>query len=295
MKPSFTARAVAFVLLKTNLFKKGLNPDAGFARRQEKALATPSAPSARNRKACLVSSAVVRDRTIWTIAPRDAAPRANVLFWHGGAYVRQPTAAHWDFLTYMAARHRWRITAPLYPLAGREHADRVTAFAADCLHDWLAAVDDGPTVMVGDSAGGGLAAAAMMAARDRGQALPDRAILICPWLDVQMTHPDQVAIERRDPILTIAGLRNAGSIYAGPLPADDPRVSPLFGDWTGLPPMQVFAGGDDMLVTDARALHAKRGDMVYDERDGLMHDWPILFFPESREAQAAMARFASGT
>ena len=133
-----------------------------------------------------------------------------------------------------------------------------------------------------------------MAARDAGLPLPHRLILICPWLNADPSHPDQPGIEPRDAILTIRGIREAGALYAGPTGVADPRVSPIHGDWSGLPPILSFGGGHDILVVDARALKAKLPSVDYREMAGMIHDWPIFTFPESRAAQDQMAAFAAG-
>ncbi len=116
-------------------------------------------------------------------------------------------------------------------------------------------------------------------------------ILICPWLDISVSHPDQPAIEPRDCVLTIGGTHAAAKLYTRDLSFSDPKVSPLFGNWDGLPPMLMFGGGDDILVPDARALKAKLPSIDYVEEVGMMHDWPIFFLRESRAAQARMAEF----
>jgi hypothetical protein len=147
--------------------------------------------------------------------------------------------------------------------------------------------------MGGDSAGGGLTAALAQMARDKGHALPASLLLICPWLNLDPSHPDQLKTEPRDGILTISGITEGGVLYAGDLPRTDPRCSPIFGNWDGLPPILAFAGGDDILVTDARALKAKLPSVEHIEMAGMLHDWPIFSFSESRKAQAKMANFVT--
>jgi monoterpene epsilon-lactone hydrolase len=165
---------------------------------------------------------------------------------------------------------------------------------SDYYKAFVAAQGDAPFIMGGDSAGGGLSAATVMAARDAGLPLPAKLLLICPWLDVTPNHADQPRIEKRDAILTIRGIREAGELYAGAAGVKDPRVSPIYGDWSGLPPILNFGGGDDILVVDARALKAKLPSVDYHEADRMIHDWPIFSFPESRKAQAQMAAWALG-
>jgi acetyl esterase/lipase len=193
----------------------------------------------------------------------------------------------------MASVHGWSVTAPLYPLAPENTADHITNWAMDYYTAYKAEMGDTAFVMGGDSAGGGLTAALAQMARDKGHALPASLLLICPWLNLDPSHPDQLKTEPRDGILTISGITEGGVLYAGDLPRTDPRCSPIFGNWDGLPPILAFAGGDDILVTDARALKAKLPSVEHIEMAGMLHDWPIFSFSESRKAQAKMANFVT--
>lgn len=255
------------------------------------ARAVPDAqPTAKMRKRLDVRREVLDGRTVWTIAPKDRAPSAHLLFFHGGGYVFSAVPPHFALYARLAERHGIAVTAPMYPLAPEHGVDETTGFA---LAAYRAFVErhNGPFVLGGDSAGGGLASATAMAARDAGLRLPAGLLLICPWLDTSGTHPDQPAIEKRDSILKLRGIRDAGKLYAKDAPATDPRVSPIHGDWSGLPPVLMFGGEDDILVTDAKALKAKLPDAEYHEGAGLMHDWPLFFFPESRAAQERIGVF----
>ena len=248
------------------------------------------APSRAIQGRLAVTRTLSDGRDVWHLGPKEGPAKVRVLYWHGGGYIYPITPIHWSFLATMCEKFGWSVTVPLYPLAPEAHAEETTRFARDFLASFAA--DGGqPYAMAGDSAGGGLAAAAAMLARDEGLPLPVGMILICPWLDVVPDHPDQPAIEPRDAILAIRGIREAGQLYAGPLPLADPRVSPIHGNWAGLPPVLMFGGGDDILVTDARRLDAALPGIRYVEEAGLIHDWPIFFFPESRRAQARMASF----
>jgi epsilon-lactone hydrolase len=290
--PSFSARLVAFVLRTTGVFRRQFSGGPDFAKYQAKALAAPIAPPAKLSAKCTVSQSRFQDRDVWEFAPKSGTPNATILYWHGGGYVYPPGPPHWSFVATMAATHGWRVIVPCYKLAPFAEAAETTAFALDLWRD-VAARTAGPVLTGGDSAGGGLAAAVAMMARDAGAAMPDKLILICPWVEVDPAHPDQVMIEPRDAILTLRGIKEAGALYAGALGVTDPRVSPIHGNWEGLPPTLMFGGGDDILVTDARAVKAKLPSADYHELAGMIHDWPIFTFPESRAAQAQMAAFAA--
>lgn len=292
--PSFTTRIVSFILRKTGIYRKLFSGGPDFPGYQAKALSVPSEPTAKMKSKLSVTRSEFRGRPIWDVAPRDRTPAATILYWHGGGYVYPAAEAHWSFVARMAEHHGWRMIVPLYPLAPMAQVGEVTAFALDFYKDLAAREDMSKLIMGGDSAGGGLAAATAMAARDEKLPLPAKLILICPWVEASPDHPDQVKIEPRDAILTIRGIREAGEMYAGEAGAKDPRVSPIHADWSGLPPILAFGGGDDILVVDGRALKAKLPTIDYVEKPGMIHDWPIFFFPESRMAQARMADFAAG-
>jgi epsilon-lactone hydrolase len=290
--PSLSARLVAFVLRTTGVFRRQFSGGPKFAAYQAKALAVPIAPPAKLSRLCAVSSASFQGRDVWTFTPNDKEPTATVLYWHGGGYVYPPGAPHWAFVATMAATYGWRLIVPCYKLAPFAQAEETTAFALDLWRD-VAVAENGPVMMAGDSAGGGLAAVTAMMARDAEVVMPSKLILICPWVEVSPAHPEQQKIEPRDAILTLRGIKEAGELYAGALSTTDPRVSPIHGNWDGLPPILMFGGGDDILVTDARAVKAKLPSAEYQELAGMIHDWPIFTFPESKVAQAQMAKFAA--
>jgi epsilon-lactone hydrolase len=288
---SFLARVIASVLRTTGVFRKQFSAGPGFMERITASRQNPYLPTDKMRKTVSVSEIQLNGRSVWTLAPKDRAPTAHLLYFHGGGYVYPAADVHWKFMAHMAQVHGVAVTAPLYPLAPEASAAEITTFGLAAYEAFLAS-HDGPFIMGGDSAGGGLTAVVAMAARDKGLRPAAGLLLVCPWLDGSGNHPDQVAIEPRDCILTLGGIRAAAEIYARDLPIEDPRVSPIHGDWSGLPPILCYGGGDDILVTDARALKAKLPAMHYVETAGLMHVWPIFLLRESRAAQAQIAEFA---
>lgn len=290
---SLLARVIGTVLRTTGTLRRRYSDGPDFMERISASRRNPDLPTAKMRGSLSVSESQLNGRTIWTISPKDGAPAAHLLYFHGGGYVYPAVDVHWKFMAHMAAVHRIAVTAPLYPLAPEATAKETTEFGLAAYEAFIAR-HDGPFIMGGDSAGGGLTAVVAMAARDKGLRQASGLLLVCPWLDGGGDHPDQPAIEKRDCVLTLGGIRAAARVYAGNLPVSDPRISPIHGDWSGLPPILCYGGGDDILVTDARALKAKLPGIYYIEEAGLMHVWPIFFLRESREAQAQIAEFAHG-
>ena len=288
--PSLTARLIASLFRMTGSLRKRYSDGPDFLKLIAQSRVEQQFPDARMRRRLDVRESTYEGRKIMRIAPRDRPAAGHMLYWHGGGYVYPAVDIHWRFLAHMAEKHGIVTTAPLYPLAPEASADAAADWAMKFYRDFTPD-GAGPFVMGGDSAGGGLCAAVVQAARDEGRMLPKGLILVCPWLDISVSHPDQPAIEPRDCVLTIDGTHAAAKLYARYLPLSDPKVSPLFGNWEGLPPVLMFGGGDDILVPDARALKAKLPSIDYQEEAGMMHDWPIFFLRESRMAQAQMAEF----
>jgi epsilon-lactone hydrolase len=257
--------------------------------------AGPARPSAAMRRRFDISVKQCNGCEIYTVAPRAARPTGGVLYLHGGAYVQSILQWHWRFIAHLVGRLGMTFTVPLYPLAPEHDCAAASAVVLDVYRELLAQGEASRLVVMGDSAGGGLALSLTMQAIRAGLAKPAALVLLSPWLDVTMTDPAQEEIEKVDPLLVRAGPRAAGRWYAGAMSTTDPRVSPLYGDIAGLPPILMFCGTHDILVTDARRLAARAAadhvDVEYHEEPGLMHVYPMLFFPESHKAQDRIAHF----
>ena len=167
------------------------------------------------------------------------------------------------------------------------------ASATELAAELIETVGADRVVLMGDSAGGGLALAVGQGLRDRG-VRPRRMVLLAPWLDVATDDPASRAIADRDPMLAIPGLIEAGRAYAGPLALDDPRVSPIHGSLGGLPPITVFTGTEDLLNPDshrlAEACAAAGVSCELIETAGQPHVYPVL---PTREGQAARRQIIS--
>ncbi|MEU8460856.1 alpha/beta hydrolase [Streptomyces sp. NPDC029003] len=246
-----------------------------------------------------VSRTFVGAWPVYDVCPRGAEPLARVLYVHGGAFIDELDRPHWSLIRTLVTRARARVVVPAYILAPRGTADRTVPVAADLLSGLIAGGGAGGTVLLGDSAGAGLALAAAQRLRERTGAQPSRIVLISPWLDVSMSHPDQVAIEAADPLLARPGLAEAGRLYAGNLAADDPRVSPLHGSFEGLAPLTVFTGTRDLLSTDSRELLARARaagvGVDWHEEPGLPHLYPLLPVPEGRSARDRIVELIRAT
>ena len=153
-------------------------------------------------------------------------------------------------------------------------------------------ISAGRWILSGDSAGGGLALAVAQQLRDRGDDGPAGLLLTSPWTDLTLSDPQIPAQEPRDVILTRDALRRSALLYADGYALDDPRISPRYGEFHGLPPVHLIGAGDDILLSDARALQASildaGGEVDYLEQAGAPHDYPIVI--DGASSQWALRR-----
>jgi epsilon-lactone hydrolase len=300
---SLLARASAFGIRALRIGSPYVSEQA-LARHIEHNRIGPVPPPRAMRRRVDVSSRIFRGREVYTVEPKPRGRRNNragqsgqVLYLHGGAFVEGIFWWHWYFIARMVERLGMTFTVPLYPLAPEHDAATIGAFTLDLYRELLS---DRPErlVVMGDSAGGGLTVALIQQAVASGLKAPAAQVLLSPWLDLTMTDPAQEALMGVDPLLSRAGPEAAGRWYAGAWPTTDPRVSPMFGDIAALPRTLLICGTYDILVTDARRFRALAGavgvPVEYHEEEGLIHAYPLLFFPESRKARDRIMHFVTG-
>ena len=179
-----------------------------------------------------------------------------VIYLHGGIYVNEIKKTHILFCDKLARKVNATVFAPIYPLAPN-HTYEETYEILEKLYEHLLAINK-PIVVMGDSAGGGLSAAFCehLAVKDWPQ--PKNLILISPWLDISMSgNYDEVEF---DPMLGVDGLREMGETWAGDLDPKDYKVSPLFGEVSGLPKTTLFVGTHEIFYPDVVEFYNKLKD-----------------------------------
>lgn len=222
--------------------------------------------------------------------------RPVVVHLHGGAYVNEIVAQHWDFVADLALELDVEVLVPIYGLAPQHTAAEARALCEAVLDG----VGERPCWLSGDSSGAGLALVAAQARVRQPSAPPLRGLtLLAPWLDLAMLNPELDAAEARDPWLARAALREVARVWADGTPLDDGLVSPLFGEMTGLPPVDLWIGTRDLTHPDtlllAQRLRAAGVEVALHEARGALHVFPLLPVPEGRAAARAIrSRIADG-
>ncbi len=238
----------------------------------------------------------------WLSLPE--ADSGVMLYLHGGAYNLGSVKASRDLIARLVAATKHKALALDYRLAP-ENPFPAALEDAVAAYRWLLAEGTAPSriLLAGDSAGGGLAVAALVALRDAGLPLPAGAICLSPWVDLTLSGKSIHSKAASDPILDAASLARYAAAYAAGAPLASPLVSPLFADLHGLPPLLVQAGTEEILLDDAIRLAeraAQAGVLVTLETwEGLFHVFPLLaFLPETRQALqqagAFVARLSGG-
>ena len=154
----------------------------------------------------------------------------TVFYLHGGSYIHDFSYFHWRFLKKLIERTDAAVAAPAYALAPWGTWQEAFELILPLFTAYAAAHPERKLILMGDSAGGGLAAAVALELQRTGMRLPDELILLSPWMDVTISDPAIDAFIPRDPWLTPAH-RACGRWWAGKLDPRAPRVSPGYGDW----------------------------------------------------------------
>jgi acetyl esterase/lipase len=196
-------------------------------------------------------------RAEW-VAASNASPARAVLYLHGGGYVIGSINTHRELCARIARAAAARVLVIDYRLAP-EHPFPAAVEDAVAAYRWLITQVPPEAVAIGgDSAGGGLTLATLLALRDRGISLPAAGVLLSPWTDLALTGESLISRASIDPMLKGPdGIRGMAQMYFGNADARNPLVSPLYGDLTDLPPLLIQVGTSEVLFDDATRIDAK--------------------------------------
>ncbi|HEX4110263.1 MAG TPA: alpha/beta hydrolase [Solirubrobacteraceae bacterium] len=235
------------------------------------------------------------------LTPEQASEGRTILHLHGGGYVLGSCHTHRGLGTWLARAARARVLTLNYRLAP-EHPHPAAVEDAVAAYQWLLGegLAPGGIAISGDSAGGGLTVATLVALRERGLPLPAAAVPISPWTDLTLPAGSIDSSADRDPQVSRWVLEEmAGQYLAGADPRA-PLASPRFADLAGLPPMLIHVGGAEGLLDDAQALadaaHAAGVEVTLEVWPDMIHVWhafaPIL--PEALEGLDRIAGWLDG-
>jgi epsilon-lactone hydrolase len=279
---------VANLILRWQFKKAGKGPiDVKFARNKVNKLADRYPPPPKDVKHTPVPANPAKG-----LCPAEwlsvANPQRTVLYFHGGGYFFCGLTTHRPTCAYLARTGQARVLSVDYRMAPE---NRFPAAVDDALAWWKELLAQGTrpeqVVFAGDSAGGGLALACLLAAKAQGLPLPAGALLYSPWTDLTCSGETMRTLADADVMFNPESLPEAASFYVNASDLKNPLASPLFGDLTGLPEMLVLASNHEVLLSDSIRLVDKarqQGVKVeFIRRDKLPHVWPtMVMLPEGR-------------
>jgi epsilon-lactone hydrolase len=284
-------------------------------RKQQQASASQPPPSLEERRAAFApggrphpvpDNVVVREVNASGVpAHWLTAPGANIgrvlLFLHGGGFEFGSLRSDGELAARLGRSGGMRVLFPEYRLAP-EHPFPAAIDDVMAAWHWLRTDQDlsaESMAVAGDSAGGGLALALLVALRDAGQALPAAAVLMSPTVDLTSSGASMTERADQDPISTPAMLRQFASDYLAGADPKTPLASPLFASLDGLPPLLIQVGTADLLLSDSERLAAaaiEAGvDVTLEVGEGLPHVYQLMLgTPEAAEATERIGQFLRG-
>lgn len=234
---------------------------------------------------------------IWATAP-DADASRTIVHFHSGGYLLGSANGYRSFGGYLSQATGNRVLLADYRLAPENPYPAGVDDGVAVMQGLLdAGVSPDTIVFCGDSAGGGLVLAALQKMRDLGMPMPACAIAISPVADFAMSGPSFTENADSDPLVTADFLAALGQVYCAGLDPKTPGLSPLYGDWRGLPPLLILAGEIEMLRDDgklsAEAARSQGVDATYFEGAGMAHIWTLFAdrLPEAKEGISMIADF----
>jgi acetyl esterase/lipase len=229
------------------------------------------------------------------VSARASGSQPTVVHFHGGGYCVGSALTPRSWAAHLSAQAGCRVVLPEYRLAPEHPHPAGLQDARAVIKALYGETEPGSVVVSGDSAGGGLALSLILSLRDEGQPLPAGCILLSPWLDLGRDRRAVPELARRDVVLTPKWLDACARAYADPSAWAEPSVSPLRAAHSGLPPLLIQAGTDELLAPDAELLAARASaagvDVTYTRWPRMWHDFVLqpglLAAADSALAQAA--------
>ena len=208
------------------------------------------------------------------VVPTGAVDGRRILYLHGGAYVGGSPRSHRPLAARLAEAARARAIVAEYRLAP-EYPCPAALRDALTVYRWM--LDDGAEpeqiVIAGDSAGGGLTMALALALKDHDLPQPAGLFVISPWVDLTQSHETYRLKAADDPMIAKDRLDEAAGAYRGSVDANDPRVSPVFGDLARLAPLLIQVGSEEALLGDSLVLAERAGQARVEVR---LEIWPEM-------------------
>ncbi len=244
----------------------------------------PAKPTSKQLRKLELQHEIVDGFSVYSVVPERF--ERTVVYLHGGGYVQPIATQHWSLITELARETSSKFVVVCYGLSPRYKVDDALQLLKKIEQRVAGA---GSVVLMGDSAGGGLA----LAVAQSGWQFISKLILISPWVDSEFAESTS-SYEKRDPWLSANALRYIATIWSGVGSWQRKEVSPLRSSMRGLPPTTLFAGDYELFYPDlillAEKLRSDGVDVKLDYQRGGMHVYPLIPSPEGKRAMEVIKR-----
>jgi len=298
---SFKSKMFNFLIRNRHLFQGKLKKEvfdfntsiAGFRELCEKG----ATRYAKVPKGITIKEQIIEGvKSEWLI-PSGADSGKVILYVHGGGYVSGSCSDHRAFVSKFAQNTGVTNLVYEYRLAP-EHPFPAAIEDSVRIFEWILSLGFEPQniMMAGESAGGGLCLAILLALKERNIALPIAAVAISPWTDLTCSS-DSYRTKNKVSLAPLNSWSVFSKYYIGDNQPTNPLISPLFGDLNGLPPILINSGVDDELFDDGEKFYfkAKKAgvDITFRPGIGMVHCYPLLapMFKEATEAMDEIVGF----
>lgn len=231
----------------------------------------------------------------WAV-PKSSSPEKAILYLHGGAYTAGYLAYAKGFGGVLAETTGLKTLCVGYRLAPEYPYPAALEDALSAYRRMLETYDARDILLAGESAGGGLCYCLCLKLKEMNLPQPARIVALSPWTDLTVSSV-RSECESLDAVLSVEGLRYSASLYAQGL-LNEPTVSPLFGDLSGLPESLIFVGSDEILLNDsvemARRLSEYGSACELHQEEGMWHVYVLYGVPEAKAALDRIRTYAVG-
>lgn len=207
---------------------------------------------------CYITSNEFIGRKIFTLTPKIKSEKEKyILYFHGGSYIAETSEEHWNFLENLVKDTGYTVILPDYPLAPKYTYEDVFTMIKPLYKEIIERISPEDLIMMGDSAGGGMALALEENLSEENEELPSKLILISPWLDTKMENSKIDEVQKNDKDLNKEALKIAGMAYKGKNGKDTYLVNPIDGPLDKLKNVTIYTGTYDILNPDVEILVQK--------------------------------------
>lgn len=239
-------------------------------------------PTKKLRKVANIKKDKINKKKVYRITPKQTPnDDFQILYFHGGAYTGGLNNTHWNFVTQLVKDTHANILVPDYPLLPKNTYKDVFKMADEIYEKYL---QGKKFIIIGDSAGGGISLALAQKLGKENKKIPEKIVLISPWLDITMKNEEIDKVQEKDKLLNKNVLKLAGNLYCG---KEDPNyylVSPMNGPTDNINHVLIFTGTYDILNPDVAIFKERISPeklWIYEKQEA-QHNW-ILEVDKNKE------------